>query len=37
MARSKLDEHNLRDVDLEDLPTGDQVSLGPFTLESWCT
>jgi ribonuclease J len=33
MARSKLDEHNLRDVQLEDLPTGDQVSLGPFTLE----
>jgi ribonuclease J len=33
MARSKLDEHNLRDVDLEDLPTGDQVSLGPFEIE----
>jgi ribonuclease J len=33
MARSKLDEHNLRDVDLEDLPTGEQVSLGPFELE----
>ena len=33
MARSKLDEHHLRDVKLEDLPTGDQVTLGPFTLE----
>jgi ribonuclease J len=33
MARSKLDEHHLRDVKLEDLPTGDQLSLGPFTLE----
>ncbi len=33
MARSKLDEHNLRDVKLEDLPTGEQVSLGPFTAE----
>ena len=33
MARSKLDEHHLRDVDLEDLATGEQVSLGPFELE----
>jgi ribonuclease J len=33
MARSKLDEHHLRDVKLEDLPTGDQVALGPFTAE----
>ena len=33
MARSKLDEHNLRDVDLEDVATGDQISLGPFELE----
>ncbi|HEY5427518.1 MAG TPA: ribonuclease J [Solirubrobacteraceae bacterium] len=33
MARSKLDEHNLRDVDLDDLATGEQVSLGPFELE----
>jgi ribonuclease J len=33
MARSKLDEHNLRDVDLDDVATGDQVSLGPFGLE----
>ena len=33
MARSKLDEHNLREVDLQDLPTGDVVALGPFDLE----
>jgi ribonuclease J len=33
MARSKLDEHNLREVDLEDLATGEEVELGPFTLE----
>ncbi len=33
MARSKLDEHNLRDVQLEDLDTGDEVDLGPFGLE----
>jgi ribonuclease J len=33
MARSKLDEHKLRDADLEDLEPGDEVSLGPFTLE----
>jgi ribonuclease J len=33
MARSKLDEHRLRDSRLEDLDPGDEVSLGPFTLE----
>ncbi len=33
MARSKLDEHKLRDAELEDLEPGDEVSLGPFTLE----
>jgi ribonuclease J len=33
MARSKLDEHNLRDVHLEDLNPGDDLNLGPFTLE----
>jgi ribonuclease J len=33
MARSKLDEHNIRDAPLEDLAPGDQVSLGPFTVE----
>ncbi len=33
MARSKLDEHNLREVDLEDLAAGEQLQLGPFSLE----
>jgi ribonuclease J len=33
MARSKLDEHNLRDAPLEDVLPGDQISAGPFTLE----
>ncbi|HEY6524462.1 MAG TPA: ribonuclease J [Solirubrobacteraceae bacterium] len=33
MARSKLDEHNLREVDLEDLATGEQLELGPFSIE----
>ncbi len=33
MARSKLDEHKLRDAELEDLAPGDEVSAGPFTIE----
>ncbi len=33
MARSKLDEHNLRDSALEDLAPGDELTVGPFTLE----
>jgi ribonuclease J len=33
MVRSKLDEHRLRDVVLEDLPPGDEIELGPFVLE----
>jgi len=33
MARSKLDEHRLRDVDLEDLADGDHIELGPFEIE----
>ena len=33
MARSKLDEHKLREVNLEVLPIGDRVQAGPFTLE----
>src|SRR4029078_5135753 len=33
MARSKLDEHKLRDVNLEVLPIGDTAQAGPFTLE----
>jgi ribonuclease J len=33
MARSKLDEHRLRDAALEDLAPGEQLTLGPFTVE----
>ena len=33
MARSKLDEHKLRDVRLEVLPIGDTVDAGPFEIE----
>ncbi|MDQ6732199.1 MAG: ribonuclease J [Actinomycetota bacterium] len=33
MARSKLDEHKLKDVHLEDLAPGEDVDLGPFGLE----
>jgi ribonuclease J len=33
MARSKLDEHRLREVELQDLATGDELELGPFTVE----
>jgi ribonuclease J len=33
MARSKLDEHRLREVELADLAPGEQLALGPFTLE----
>jgi ribonuclease J len=33
MARSKLDEHHLREVELDDLPTGEIIDAGPFTLE----
>jgi ribonuclease J len=33
MARSKLDEHRLRDAQLDDLSPGEQLSLGPFTVE----
>jgi ribonuclease J len=33
MARSKLDEHKLREVNLEVMPIGQQVQAGPFTLE----
>jgi ribonuclease J len=33
MARSKLDEQHLRDVTLEDVPLGEELDLGPFTLE----
>jgi ribonuclease J len=33
MARSKLDEHKLRDAQLDDVEPGDELSLGPFTIE----
>ena len=33
MARSKLDEHKLRDIKLIDVQPGDEVELGPFSLE----
>jgi ribonuclease J len=33
MARSKLDEHKLRDVELGDVEPGEVLELGPFTLE----
>jgi ribonuclease J len=33
MARSKLDEHKLRDVDLKEIDTGETFELGPFSLE----
>ena len=33
MARSKLDEHRLRDARLNDLAPGEGLALGPFTLE----
>jgi ribonuclease J len=33
MARSKLDEHKLKEVKLEVLPAGDVVTAGPFELE----
>jgi len=33
MARSKLDEHKLRDANLEVLPIGELAQAGPFTIE----
>jgi ribonuclease J len=33
MARSKLDEHNLRDAPLEDVRPGEEIAAGPFTIE----
>jgi ribonuclease J len=33
MARSRLDEHKLRDVDLQDVECGEKIEAGPFTLE----
>ncbi len=36
MARSKLDEHKLRDAPLVELEPGEELALGPFT-SSWST
>jgi ribonuclease J len=33
MARSKLDEHRLRDAQLEDVLPGEEIAAGPFTIE----
>ncbi|MEA2471207.1 MAG: ribonuclease, partial [Thermoleophilaceae bacterium] len=33
MVRSKLDEHRLRDVELESVEPGDELDLGPFRVE----
>src|SRR3954462_7447476 len=33
MARSKLDEHRLRDVDVNDVKDGEKLELGPFDVE----
>jgi ribonuclease J len=33
MARSKLDEHKLRDVQVEDVDAGETLELGPFGVE----
>ena len=33
MARSKLDEHRLRDVHVEDVADGDTIEAGPFDIE----
>ncbi len=33
MARSKLDEHKLRDVNLSEVESGEVIELGPFSLE----
>ncbi len=33
MARSKLDEHRLRDASLADLPPGTELQAGPFSIE----
>jgi ribonuclease J len=33
MARSKLDEHRLREVDVSDVKDGEKLELGPFDIE----
>jgi ribonuclease J len=34
MARSRLDEHRLREVELEDLDAGEVIDAGPFAIET---
>jgi ribonuclease J len=34
MARSRLDEHRLRDVELEDVDPGEVIEAGPFRIET---
>jgi ribonuclease J len=33
MARSKLDEHRIKDVHIEDVPDGETIEAGPFDIE----
>ncbi len=33
MARSKLDEHKIKNVELVDVPAGEQIAAGPFDIE----
>src|SRR5918994_4446856 len=33
MARSKLDEHRLREVDVSDVKAGEKLEVGPFDIE----
>jgi ribonuclease J len=33
MARSKLDEHKLRDIELNEIDPGEELDVGPFSLE----
>ena len=33
MVRSKLDEHKLKDMPLQEVEPGEQIELGPFTME----
>jgi ribonuclease J len=33
MARSKLDEHKIKEIEIDDVRPGDEIELGPFTVE----
>ncbi|MSX01701.1 MAG: RNase J family beta-CASP ribonuclease [Actinobacteria bacterium] len=33
MARSKLDEHKIKQIEIEDVKPGEELELGPFTVE----